>query len=256
MKNMNYKIVALTISGALLLSGCETMQQASSAMGSTGTGVLAGGVAGAGAGVLCDKLSHGNATGACVAAGMAVGAAVGTWAASWDEAAAKTVPTRDCKSVQKKLNYPTTDNKQPEGVLSIDKSKFTPVVKSGQNQNVYLKLDLAAPETDKENGVPFKVQMSGDENSTNNKAITWVCGGDYSLPAIPVDSSKQGPHNINIKLFNAADNTDIKGAQTSICYTVANDGVNKCSKVSTQAALEKSVEPGKKSAAKKRNLKG
>lgn len=89
MKNMNYKIVALTVSGILLLSGCETMQKASSAMGSTGTGVLAGVAAGAGTGVLCDKLTHGNATGACVAAGMAVGAAVGTWTASLDEEAEK-----------------------------------------------------------------------------------------------------------------------------------------------------------------------
>lgn len=73
-------MVSLAVAGSMLLSGCETIQKTSAAMGSLGTGVLAGAAAGIGTGVLCDQLTNGKNTAACIAAGLVVGAAAGYWA--------------------------------------------------------------------------------------------------------------------------------------------------------------------------------
>ena len=93
MKIKNFKIIALTMSMLLFLSSCATVKDASSSLGSTGTGVIAGVVSGAGVGLLCDKLTGGGYTPLCVLAGMATGALVGTWAAKLDEEAEKIMKT-------------------------------------------------------------------------------------------------------------------------------------------------------------------
>ncbi|TSA40742.1 MAG: hypothetical protein D4R63_05160 [Methylococcaceae bacterium] len=228
MKTMNYKIIALTVSGVFLLSGCSTIQEASSAMGSTGTGVLAGVIAGAGAGVACDKLTGGKNTGACVAVGMAVGAAVGTWAADMDEAAEKAVPAMDCKSIKKRMVYSSTAS-LPRAELKLASDHPSLVVSPGQSLKLPIKMNLATPgKAGQEQDVAFKIVTTSGSDTYTGKVITKECGGDYSLPAtFPTD--KEGVYNTEIKLVDANDSKKIiDGSLLHICYTVASNGVSKC----------------------------
>ncbi|MDD2723883.1 MAG: hypothetical protein PHH59_07665 [Methylovulum sp.] len=186
MKKINYKIVALVASTTFLISGCETMQQASTAMGSTGTGILAGVAAGAGTGVLCDKMTGGKNTAACVAAGMAVGAAVGAWAASMDEAAEKAVPAMDCASVKRRMNYSSTSS-NPVALLKFAQQPAQ-VVSPGENLKISVKMDLATPgASGQEQEVTFKNNVTSGGEKNTGRAITKGCGGDYLLPwVIPI----------------------------------------------------------------------
>ena len=227
MKTMNHKVIALTVSGIILLSGCSTIQEASSAMGSTGTGVLAGVVAGAGAGVACDKLTGGKNTGACVAVGMAVGAAVGKWAADMDDAAEKAVPAMDCKSIKKRMVYSSTASR-PQAELKLASDHPSLVVTPGQSLKLPIKMNLATPgKAGQEQDVAFKIVTTTGSDRFLGKAITKECGGDYLLPAtFPTD--KEGVYNTEIKLVDATDNSNIDGGLLHICYTVASNGMNKC----------------------------
>lgn len=226
---INYKIVAVTASAVLLLNGCETMQKASTAMGSTGTGVIAGVVAGAGTGIACDKLTGGKHTGACVAAGMAVGAAVGTWAAQMDEEAEKAVPAMDCTSVKRRMNYTGT---KPKAILKFAEQPAH-VVKPGEPLKIPVKMDLATAGAEgEEQEITFKNEITSSGEKNTGRAITKGCGGDYLLPwSIPTE--KEGVYNSTIKLVNASDNTEIEGGILSFCYTVAKDGIDKCGKAQT-----------------------
>lgn len=223
MKKINYKVVVLVASTTFLISGCETMQKASSAMGSTGTGVIAGVLAGAGTGIACDKLTGGRNTGACVAAGMAVGAAVGTLAASMDETAEKAVPAMDCASVKKRMNYSSASFK-PRASLKFSSSPAQ-VVKQNEKIQVPLKMDLAAPGTEQE--VSFRIVTTDATGTSTGKPLTKVCGGDYPLP-FSLNTDKEGVYNTTIRLIDASNNSDIEGGLINFCYTVAKDGINKC----------------------------
>ena len=248
MKKMNYKVVALTASITLLLSGCETMQKATSDLGSTGTGVISGVIAGAGTGFACDKLTGGKHTAACVAAGMAVGAAVGTWAASIDEAeAAKEAPVR-CAEVKQHMKYPTTAT-APVAFLQLDEQKSL-VVKPGEKFISPVKMDFAAPgEEGKEEEVAIKADININ-NSTSSAKLTRECGGQAVLPLV-LESKELGAHNTTIKL-TTAEGIPIQGGTITFCYTVATDGVNKCGMAKSQSiAPEKVVEPVKKLVKKK-----
>ncbi len=253
MHNMNYKIVALAVSATLLLGGCETMQKASSAMGSTGTGVLAGVAAGAGTGIACDKLTGGKHTGVCVAAGMAVGAAVGTWAAHMDEESEKAVPAMDCTSVKKRMNYPSTASK-PLAFLKFAEQPAHVVI-PGQDLKIPVKMDLATPGVEgQEQEITFKNEVTSSGEKNTGRAITKTCGGDYSLPwTIPTE--KEGVYNTTIKLVDAADNSDIEGGVLTFCYTVAKDGVDKCGMTQPMGVSEQAVTPNSKSKKSKKSKK-
>jgi hypothetical protein len=250
MKKMNYKVIALTASITLLLSGCETMQKATSGLGSTGTGVIAGVVAGAGTGFACDKLTGGKHTGACVAAGMAVGAAVGTWAASIDESeAAKEAPVR-CVEVKEHMKYPATAT-APVAFLRLDEQKSL-VIKPGEKFVSPVKMDFAVPgEEGKEEEVAIKADIDIN-NSTSSAKLTRECGGQATLPLV-LESKELGAHNTTIKL-STAEGSPIQGGTITFCYTVATDGVNKCGMAKSPSLVpEKTVvEPVKKSVKKKR----
>jgi hypothetical protein len=249
MKKMNYKIIALTASITLLLSGCETMQKASTAMGSTGTGVIAGVAAGAGTGFACDKLTGGKHTGACVAAGMAVGAAVGTWAAKMDEEAEKSVPAMDCTSVKRRMNY---TGSTPKAILKFAEQPAH-VVKPGEALKIPVKMDLATAGAEgEEQELTFKNEVTSAGEKNTGRAITKGCGGDYLLPwAIPTE--KEGVYNSTIKLVNASDNSEIEGGVLSFCYTVAKDGVDKCGKAQSvqPASFDQPAATSSKKAKKK-----
>ncbi|WP_394754597.1 hypothetical protein [Crenothrix sp.] len=245
---MNYKIIALSIASILLLNGCESMQKASTAMGSTGTGVLAGVLTGAGTGILCDKLTGGKNTGACVAAGMAVGAAAGTWAASLDKEREKSVAGMDCATVKRRMNYPSTAN-TPKAVLSLA-SPSSLVVKPGQKLKIPVKMDLASPGSEgKEEEVAFKMQATDG----NFNALTKGCGGDYLLP-VTFPTDKEGVHNGILTLINASNGNEIEGGSLKYCYTVSSNGVdNKCGgMISASAEPEKFTQPSKKSKHRRR----
>ena len=240
MKKFNYALVALVASSTFCIGGCSTVQQASSAMGSTGTGVLAGVLSGAGTGILCDKLTGGKDTALCATAGVLVGAAVGTWAASMDDALQKSVPTMDCVSVKRSMNYPSTST-QP-----IARLKFTTpppqVVKPGQDLIIPVKMDLATPgATGSEQEITIKTNIiSGNDSLPLGRPITRVCGGDYSWNwKIPTDSNKEGVYNTTFKLVDAANGQQIQGGILTFCYTVANDGINKCGQPSAQVVSER-----------------
>lgn len=252
MKKLNYKIVslvALGISSVLLVSGCATVQQASSAVGSTGTGVIAGVAAGAGTGVLCDKLTHGKSTGACVAAGAVVGTAVGAWAASFDAELEKAVPSQDCATIKRRMDYSSTATK-PKAVLKLSQGKSPLVVKPGEKLKITLKMDLATPgKAGNEQELPFKTEIkTGAETIYGDRPYTKNCGGDYELnPTLPTE--KEGVYKSNIKLLNV-DGSEIAGGNTTFCYTVSNDSKDKCPN-STQATLEKPVALSNKSSGRK-----
>lgn len=250
MKKMNYKVIALTASITVLLSGCETMQKASTAMGSTGTGVIAGVAAGAGTGIACDKLTGGKHTGACVAAGMAVGAAVGTWAAKMDEEAEKAVPAMDCTSVKRRMNYSSS---KPKAGLKF--ALETPhVVKPGSELKIPMKMDLVTPGAEgQEEELTFKIDTTAGSEKNTGRAITKACGGDYDLPLV-ISTEKEGVYNTTIKLLNASDNTEIEGGILNFCYTVAKDGVDKCGK--TQNVLQPSSFDQPATSSKKTKKKG
>jgi len=254
MKKINYKVVALTVSGILLLNGCETMQKVTSTMGSTGTGVITGLAAGAGTGILCDKMTGGQNRVACVAAGMAVGAAVGTWAASIDEEEAKKEAPVRCEEVKKHMNYSATATK-PIAALKLDEQKKL-VVKKDEKFIAPVKIDLATPgEEGKEEAVAIKadIEINNDPNKKSSAKLTKDCGGQGSLPLV-LPSNEEGVYNTTIKLTNADDNSAIEGGTISFCYTVAKDGIsNKCGQVSTQQTVsEKTVKSGKKSTKKRK----
>lgn len=227
MKKMNVKVMVLSMVSVVMLNGCSTMQEASSALGSTGTGVIAGTLAGVGAGVACDKLTGGKNTGACVAAGMVVGAAVGKWAADLDESAEKAVPAMDCKSIKKRMAYSPTASK-PKAELKLDTNHPPLVVKPGQILKASMKMNLATPgASGKEENIAFKIVSSTNGESSTGKVLTKECGGDYSLP-MSLSSDKEGVFNTDVKLVDATTGTDIDGGVLHFCYTVSNDGKNKC----------------------------
>lgn len=250
MKKMNYKIIALTASITLLLSGCETMQKASASLGSTGTGVIAGVVSGAGAGLACDKLTGGKNTAACVAAGMAVGAAVGTFAAKMDEEAEKAVPAMDCTSVKRRMNYSSS---KPKAGLKF--AAETPhVVKPGSDLKIPMKMDLVTPGAEgQEDELTFKIDTTAGGEKNTGKAITKACGGDYNLPLV-ISTEKEGVYNTTIKLLNASDNSEIEGGTLSFCYTVAKDGIDKCGKA--QSVQPASLDQPAATSSKKSKKKG
>jgi hypothetical protein len=228
MNNMNIRMVVLALTSTFALGGCQSVTDASKAMGSTGTGVIAGTVAGAGVGIACDQLTKGRNTGACVAAGVVAGAAVGALAASWDEEVEKSVPVMDCQSVKKRMNYSSAAPK-PKAALSLGSSSSSLVSKPGQKIKLPLKVDIATPGSKgKEPSVPVKIVMkSGTNAAETSKTFTFDCGGDRTLPlTLPTD--KEGVYNSEVKLVNASDNSDIEGAQMKYCYTVDKAGVDKC----------------------------
>jgi hypothetical protein len=242
---MKNTIVALVVAGVVMLSGCEAIKNTSTALGSTGTGVLAGAAAGTGTGILCDQLTGGKNSVACIAAGLVVGAAVGTLAASLDEEAEKAVPAMDCASIKRRINYPTTATK-PKALFRI--TLQSSVFKVGENLKTPMKMDLATP--GKEDELPLIFDATLGSGHLTTKTITKSCGGDYSIPlTLPTD--KEGIYNTTIKLLNASDNSVIEGGIVSFCYTVANDGINKCGKVSSQSQTQQSVENANKPLLKK-----
>ena len=228
MKIKNFKIIALTMSMLLFLSSCATIKDASSSLGSTGTGVIAGVVTGAGVGLLCDKLTGGGYTPLCVLAGMATGALVGTWAAKLDEEAEKAVPAMDCASVKRRMNYSST---KPKAVLKFASPQASSVVNPGADLKIPMKMDLVTPGSQgKEAELAFKIDTTSGSTKNTGRAITKSCGGDYTLPMV-IPTEKEGVYNTTIKLLNATDNSEIDGGSLSFCYTVAKDGVDKCAKV-------------------------
>ena len=217
MKTMNYKVIALTVSGIFLLSGCETMQKATTAMGPETTGVLAGLAAGAGTGIACDKLTGGKNTGACVAAGMAVGAAVGVWAASIDETVAKQEPPRRCKEVKQSMNYSKTA-KDPIAILKLDTQKSL-VAQKGSKFLAPVIYDLATPGKEGyEEAVAIKVDIDVNKKKSSVK-ITPECGGQANLPVI-LPTTEVGTYMTTITMTNAADSKLIQGGTTNFTYTV------------------------------------
>jgi hypothetical protein len=248
MKNqLNYKVIAIAISSALLLDGCATTAETSTSAGSTTTGVLAGGIAGAAMGVGCDKLTGGKATGACVAAGMAVGAAVGAWAAQLDQETADAVPKMDCASVKREMSYPSKASKPRAMLKLVDQASH--VVKPGEELKLPYEMSLATPgEKGKEQEITFKIEKTSAEavGVESGKPITKECGGDYPIPlSIKTDKTDKGAYHSTIKLINVGDNNNqIEGGILTFCYTVANDGIDQC--VKTQPVTPKAGKKGKK----------
>ncbi len=222
----NYISFAISASMIILLNGCTAIKDASTSIGSTGTGVIAGLAAGAGTGLACDKLTGGKNTGACVAAGMAVGAIVGKIASDFDESVEKSVPAMDCKTVKKRMNYPSTAVR-PKAHLKIEQLP-SKALKQNEPLKLLVKMDLATPGNNgKEQPIAFKVDLtSGDEKNTG-RVITKDCGGDYILP-LSVSTDKEGVFNTSLKLLDANTGIEIEGGAINFCYTVAKDGVNKC----------------------------
>ena len=129
------------------------------------------------------------------------------------------------------MNYTSTATK-PKAALKLASGQPSLVVKPGQNLKIPIKMDLATPgKAGKEQELPFKIAtISGTETRTG-KAMTKDCGGDYPLNPT-LSTEKEGVYNTTIKLLNV-DGSPIDGGYTNVCYTVANDGKNKCGKVST-----------------------
>ena len=239
-----YKIVALSTAIVFLLNGCASIKDASTALGSTGTGVLAGTVAGAGAGIACDKLSGGKMTGACVAAGMAVGALVGKLAADLDETAEKSVPAMSCDKVKSRMQYSST-NTQPQVALKLAGGP-TFLVAKGSEFKLPLKLDIATPTDSTKVSFTFDI-VNGVEHTTSN-THTMACGGDYDLP-LSIKSDAEGVYNGTVKLINA-DGKPIDGAIITYCYTVGT--VNQCT---TEASKTTEASPKKQSVKKSKRKK-
>lgn len=245
---MNYKIIALSIASVLLLNGCGAMQKASTAMGSETTGALVGIATGVGTGVACDKLTGGKNTGACVAAGLAVGAAAGAMAASWDEGKANSIQGMDCATIKRRMNYSSTENK-PKAELRFKSGQSSRVVKLGQKPPI--EVYLATPEkADKDQFVvPLKIaQTHGTETSNYPTPLKWTCGG-YELPWIKTE--KEGVY--FIQLSDGSDGQRIDDPQKPFCYTVANNGVDKCGGMDSAAAdAESFTKPSKRSKHRRR----
>ena len=248
MKNTNYKIIAVAVATALFLNGCATIKDASSAMGSTGTGVLAGVAAGAGTGIACDKLTGGKHTAACVAAGIAVGAAVGKLAADMDEQAEKAVPAQSCSKVKERMKYGSTETK-PKAALRLKDAQIL-VVKNGSEFTLPLEMDLVSP--GENTPVNFKIDVTdGTIHNTSEKEIKQVCGGLFSLPVV-IKAESEGVHNRSIKLLNA-DGTEIEGGSLNVCYTVGSE--NKCGSSAASTTVAPTKEVVKKSTRKKGSKK-
>lgn len=198
------------------------MQKASSALGSTGTGVVAGLAAGTGTTVACEALTGGKNSVLCLAAGAVVGAGVGYWAASLDDAAEKSMPAMDCATVKSRLKYPTNATR-PLAALSIS-GPSTMVVKPGDALNLPLTMDLATPAN---STLVFKLDSIIGNDHYTGKPITKECGGGYSFP-VGLPTNTPGVYVTAIKLINAADNSNVDGNFVNFCYTVATDGINHC----------------------------
>ena len=242
---MNYKVIALTVSGIFLLSSCAAVRDASTALGSTGTGILAGTVAGVGTGILCDKMTGGKNTGACVAAGLAVGAVVGKFAADLDEQAEKAVPAQSCSKVKERMNYSATETKPRAGLRLIGAQSF--VVEKGKSFTLPLEMDLVTP--GENTPIAFKIDVSPDgvAHSTSENEIKQVCGGLFPLQS-EITGESEGVFNSTIKLINA-DGSPIEGGTLSFCYTVGT--VNKCGTGVSSSIIAPTKEVVKKSSRKK-----
>ena len=210
----------------ILMNGCATIKDASTSIGSTGTGVIAGLAAGAGAGIACDQLTGGKNTGVCVAAGMAVGAIVGKLAADFDESVEKSVPAMVCKSVKKRMNY-STSAIAPKAQLKLEQMP-TKALKPNEPLKLVFKMDLVTPGSKgNEKPITFKVETTSDNEKNTGRAITKECGGDYILP-LTISTENEGIFNTTLKLLDANTGIQIEGGTINFCYTVAKDGVNKC----------------------------
>jgi hypothetical protein len=248
MKKNKNKIIALAISAALTITGCETAGKANSAIGSTGTGVIAGTAVGAGVGIGCDKLTGGKNKGACVAAGLATGALAGTLAAKFDEEAEKAVPAMDCASVKRRMNYKSSTPK-----VKLDfASQPVRVIKPGEELKLPIKMDLATPGVEgKEQEITFKFEVASLGEKNTGRTMTKPCGGYGSSTTDPFNftltaADKEGVYDSTLKLINAADNKDIEGNVLSFCYTVANDGIDKCGKAKPIITEPQSISKKKK----------
>ena len=226
MKKESYKNIFLSASLILLLNGCTAIKDASTSIGSTGTGVIAGMAAGAGVGIACDKLTGGQYTGACVAAGIAVGALVGKLASDFDESVEKSVPAMDCKSVKKRMNY-SASAIAPKAQLKLEQLP-SKALKPNEPLKLVFKMDLVTPGSKgKEKPITFKVEATSDNEKNTGRAITKECGGDYILP-LTISTENEGIFNTTLKLLDANTGIQIEGGTINFCYTVAKDGVNKC----------------------------
>ena len=247
MKKISYKLVLLSASIVMLLNGCASIKDASTSIGSTGTGVIAGVAAGAVAGIACDKLTGGKNTGACAAVGVAVGAAVGKLAADLDESAEKAVPAQSCTKVKKRMNYTASETKPRAGLRLKGAQSF--VVAKGKSFTLPLEMDLVTP--GESTPIAFKIDISPDgvAHSTSEKEIKQVCGGLFPLQS-EITGETEGVFNSTIKLINA-DGSQIEGGTLNFCYTVGT--VNKCGTGSTSSIATPTKEVVKKSSRKKSN---
>jgi hypothetical protein len=230
---MNKNGAVLALSMVVALTGCSSVEKASKAVGSTGTGIIGGVVVGAGVGVACDKLGGNRA--ACIAAGMAAGALAGKLLSDLDDHWEKSVPVSRCGDVQKKLGYKPTD-KSAKGQLSVDFAPKTAVVKKGEKIQPTIKVDLAAPQGQ---AIATKLKVN---DTISERAIKKECGGDYNLPLAAITAEKDGPQYLDVALLDAATNQEI--AHTKACYSVSANGSNVCT-VETKPA-EEPAKPAKK----------
>lgn len=235
---MKNKYIMIMLSCSIMLGGCQTVQEASSAMGSTGTGIIAGAAAGAGTGILCDKMTKGKKKGECIAAGMAVGAAVGAWAASLDEELEKAEPVMDCKSLKKRMNYSQSETK-PRAEIKLVSFEPGTVVKPGETIKPKLTLNLVSPE-DQQTDIKLVLNTQG------TKVHSKECGGNIPLNPAFKASDTLGAENVHIEVIDAKDENRVL-AQLDTCFTVANDGVDVCGKTTTKGKSK-----GKKSSSKKK----
>jgi len=226
MKNKN---VVLIIISSVLISGSAIAQESSMSMEAIGTGILGGLAAGAGTAILCNKMTNGKYKAGCVALGAGVGVAVGNWAASLDDEAEKAVPAMDCATVKTRMNF-TSDSNKPVARLSIENGQPTSfVVKPGESLKIPIRMDLATPgEAGSEEAVAFKIISTDGADTYTGAVITKECGGDYPLP-LSLPTNTEGVFKTSITLLNASNNIEIEGGSITICYTVSNNGVNKCS---------------------------
>jgi len=118
-------------------------------------------------------------------------------------------------------------------------------------------MDLATPDTEgQEQEVMLKIEATSAGEKNTGRTIPKNCGGDYLLP-LSISTDKEGVYNSTVKLINATDNSEIEGGALSFCYTVANDGIDKCgvALAPTQAVSDKNVKSSKKSVSKKTKSK-
>lgn len=237
--------IALASALTIVLSGCGTMESTSKGAGSTGTGVIGGAIAGAGAGVLCDKLLGGS-NAACIAAGMAVGALAGKLLADLDDEWSKSVPVSRCADVQAKLGYQPNET-APRGAISVAFEPASAIIKPGASIKPTVKVDLAAPEGQ---AISTKLRVN---DSISERVIKKECGGDYTLPLEAITAEQAGAQYLEVALINADTNTEI--ASTKVCYSVSATGKSLCDAAPAPTPEKKVKGKGKgkgKGGAKKR----